>query len=347
MMSAEVKDIRLTQFSKGAGCGCKIAPGVLEKILKSELKFSDANLLVGYGSKDDAAVYDIGNGQAIISTTDFFTPIVDNAADFGRIAAANAISDVYAMGGKPLMAVAILGWPVEKIPVELAQQVLDGARSICTEAGIPLAGGHSIDSAEPIFGLAVTGIISKEHIKKNDQVKEGDLLFLTKPLGTGILSSALKRGQLKEGDHSKLLAVMTGLNKAGETFAKLNSVHAMTDVTGFGLAGHLLEMLGDKELCAEVRMNDVPKIKGIDEYIAKFIFPDNTTRIYNDVKEKVKGMDGLEFILLCDPQTSGGLLIALDPSAEAEFVKAGAEHKIELTNFGRIKRRTDKMIELI
>jgi len=211
-----MEEIKLTQYSKGAGCGCKIAPGVLENILKSNLKFEDKNLLVGYGSKDDAAVYDIGNGDAIISTTDFFTPIVDDAKDFGMIAAANAISDVYAMGGRPLMAVAILGWPIEKLNAELAQKVLDGARYICNEANIPLAGGHSIDSAEPIFGLAVTGIVKKDHIKKNNSVKEGDLLFLTKPLGSGILSSALKRGQLKDGDYEKLISVMTSLNKMGE-----------------------------------------------------------------------------------------------------------------------------------
>ncbi|HEY6162576.1 MAG TPA: selenide, water dikinase SelD [Bacteroidia bacterium] len=342
-----MNEIKLTQYSKGAGCGCKIAPGVLEHILRSDMQFEDANLLLGYATSDDAALYDIGNGQAVISTTDFFTPIVDDANDFGKIAAANAISDVYAMGGKPLMAVAILGWPVEKLPVELAQKVLDGARSICKEAGIPLAGGHSIDSAEPIFGLAVTGILWKEHIKKNNSVLEGDLLFLTKPLGSGILSSALKRGQLVDGDYEKLVVVMTQLNKAGEAFGKMEAVHAMTDVTGFGLAGHLLEMLRGSDLAAEVRMNNIPKMEGIDGYISKFIFPDNTTRIYNDVKENVAGMDGLEFILLCDPQTSGGLLVSVDPGFEKEFLEEAGKYNLHLTNFGRVKKRADKMIELV
>jgi selenide,water dikinase len=342
-----MSEIKLTQYSKGAGCGCKIAPGVLEHILRSDMQFEDANLLLGYATSDDAALYDIGNGQAIISTTDFFTPIVDDANDFGRIAAANAISDVYAMGGKPLMAVAILGWPVEKLSPEVAQKVLDGARSICKEAGIPLAGGHSIDSAEPIFGLAVTGIVQKEHIRRNNSVREGDLLFLTKALGSGILSSALKRGQLEPGDHEKLIGVMTQLNKAGEAFGKMGAVHAMTDVTGFGLAGHLLEMLRGNDLAAEIRMNDIPKIEGIDHYISKFIFPDNTTRIYNDVKENVKGMEGLEFILLCDPQTSGGLLVAVDPALEKEFLKEAGRFNLHLTNFGRVKKRADKMIELV
>src|ERR1700741_1953224 len=208
--------MKLTQFSKAAGCGCKIAPAVLEEILKTNSKEQFISLLVGNESKDDAAVYDIGNDQCIISTTDFFMPVVDDAFDFGRVASANAISDVYAMGGKPLMAIAILGWPVEKIPVEFAQQVLEGSRQICKEAGIPLAGGHSVDSAEPIFGLAVTGIVKKQDLKKNNTVKQGDVLYLTKPLGTGILSTALKRGQLKERDYSKLIEVMCALNKAGE-----------------------------------------------------------------------------------------------------------------------------------
>ena len=187
--------IKLTQYSRGAGCGCKIAPKVLDEILKSSIALPDNNkLLVGNHSKDDAAVYDLGNGMALISTTDFFMPIVDDAFDFGRIAAANSISDVYAMGGKPLMAIAILGWPVEKLPVELAQKLIEGGRAVCTEAGIPLAGGHSIDSQEPIFGLAVTGIVPIENLKQNNTAQEGDYLFLTKPLGVGILSTAQKRG---------------------------------------------------------------------------------------------------------------------------------------------------------
>jgi selenide,water dikinase len=311
--------MKLTQFSKAAGCGCKIAPAVLEEILKTSSKGSFAELLVGNESKDDAAVYDIGNDQCIISTTDFFMPIVDDAFDFGRVASANAISDVYAMGGKPLMAIAILGWPVEKIPVELAQQVLEGSRAVCKAAGIPLAGGHSVDSAEPIFGLAVTGMVKKTHLKKNNTVKEGDLLYLTKPLGTGILSTALKRGQLKEGDYTKLLDVMCSLNSAGELFGSLEYVHALTDVTGFGLVGHLLEMLEGSKLSASLQLEHIPKINGVDQYTAQFIFPDNTTRNYNAYKEKVNGMNGTEFLLLCDPQTSGGLLVSVDSRKQDEF----------------------------
>ncbi|MFZ1313354.1 MAG: selenide, water dikinase SelD, partial [Chitinophagaceae bacterium] len=228
--------IKLTQYSHGAGCGCKIAPKVLDEILKSSLALPDNDkLLVGNHSKDDAAVYDLGYGSAIISTTDFFMPIVDDPFDFGRIAAANSISDVYAMGGKPMMAVAILGWPVEKIPVEIAQKVIEGGRSICREAGIPLAGGHSIDSPEPIFGLAVTGIVPIENLKKNNTAQEGDYLFLTKPLGVGILSTAQKRGLLKEEHLLVMIEQMTTLNKIGEGLGKIKGVTAMTDITGFGL----------------------------------------------------------------------------------------------------------------
>ena len=236
------EQIKLTQFSKGGGCGCKIAPSVLQQILSTEKKDLFANLLVGNESTDDAAVYQLNEDIAVISTTDFFVPIVDDAFDFGRIAAANAISDVYAMGGKPLMAIAILGWPVDKLSVEEAQKVLEGGRNICAEAGIPLAGGHTIDTSEPIFGLAVTGTVHPSQIKKNNTAQEGDHLFLTKSVGVGVLSTALKRGLLKDEHYKILLQQMRSLNKVGEELGKLESVHAMTDVTGFGLLGHLIEM---------------------------------------------------------------------------------------------------------
>src|SRR6187401_1552261 len=250
---------RLTQYSHGAGCGCKIAPKVLDEILKSNISFPDTkNLLVGNSSKDDAAVYDLENGMALISTTDFFMPIVDDAFDFGRIAAANSISDVYAMGGKPLLAIAILGWPVEKLPVELAQRIIEGGRTVCAEAGIPLAGGHSIDSPEPIFGLAVTGIVSKENLKQNNTAQSGDLIFLTKPLGVGILSTAQKRGLLKEGHLQLMIEQMTMLNKIGEASGKIKGVTAMTDVTGFGLFGHLIEMAESSGVSAEIFYTKIP-----------------------------------------------------------------------------------------
>lgn len=308
--------IKLTQYSHGAGCGCKIAPKVLDEILKSSIALPDNNkLLVGNHSKDDAAVYDLGNGMALISTTDFFMPIVDDAFDFGRIAAANSISDVYAMGGKPLMAIAILGWPVEKLPVELAQKVIEGGRSICTEAGIPLAGGHSIDSQEPIFGLAVTGIVPIENLKKNNTAQEGDYIFLTKPLGVGILSTAQKRGLLKEEHLPLMIERMATLNKIGEELGKIKGVTAMTDVTGFGLLGHLIEMAEGSGLSAEIYYDKLPIAAGVKDYIAQRIFPDSTTRNWNAYSDKVKfekGVNVMEaFTLLPDPQTNGGLLVSV------------------------------------
>jgi len=238
-----MNEIKLTQYSHGAGCGCKISPQILDEILTSNFAMPDNDkLIVGNHSKDDAAVYDLGNGNALISTTDFFMPIVDDPFEFGRIASANAISDVYAMGGRPILAIAILGWPINILSPAVAQKVIEGSRSICKEAGIPLAGGHSIDSPEPIFGLAVNGLVSVENIKQNNQAKEGNVLFLTKPLGVGILTTAEKKGILKEEHFGIAAKQMMQLNKIGETLGKLKGVTAMTDVTGFGLLGHLVEM---------------------------------------------------------------------------------------------------------
>lgn len=306
----------LTHYSHGAGCGCKIAPKVLDEILKSSITLPDNDkLLVGNHSKDDAAVYDLGNGMALISTTDFFMPIVDDAFDFGRIAAANSISDVYAMGGKPLMAIAILGWPVEKLPVDLAQKVIEGGRTICTEAGIQLAGGHSIDSPEPIFGLAVTGIVPVENLKQNNTAQEGDYLFLTKPLGVGILSTAQKRGLLNPEHLPVMIKQMTTLNKIGEELGKIKGVTAMTDVTGFGLLGHLIEMTEGSGLSAEIYYDKLPVAEGVRDYISQRIFPDATTRNWSSYSDKVKfekGVNVMEaFTLLPDPQTNGGLLISV------------------------------------
>jgi len=327
--------IKLTQYSHGAGCGCKIAPKVLDEILKSSFTLpSTKNLLVGNDTKDDAAVYDLGNGTALISTTDFFMPIVDDAFDFGRIAAANSISDVYAMGGKPLMAIAILGWPVEKLPVELAQKLIEGGRTACAAAGIPLAGGHSIDSQEPIFGLAVTGLVSIENLKKNNTAQEGDLLFLTKPLGVGVLSTAQKRGLLKEEHLPIMIEQMAALNKVGEELGKINGVTAMTDVTGFGFLGHLIEMAEGSGLSAEIYYNKLPIADGVKEYIAQRIFPDATTRNWNAYSDKVKfekGVNVMEaFTLLPDPQTNGGLLFSVNKDDVGVVKELLMQHKLEL-----------------
>ncbi len=343
--------IKLTQYSHGAGCGCKIAPKILDEILKSSFVLPDNNkLLVGNHSKDDAAVYDLGNGMALISTTDFFMPIVDDAVDFGRIAAANSISDVYAMGGKPLMAIAILGWPVEKLPVELAQKVIEGGRIICSEAGIPLAGGHSIDSQEPIFGLAVTGIVPLENIKKNNTAREGDYLFLTKPLGVGILSTAHKRGLLKEEHLTLMIEQMTTLNNIGEELGKINEVTAMTDVTGFGLLGHLIEMAEGSGVSAEIYYNKLPVAEGVKEYITQRIFPDATTRNWNGYSDKIKmekGVNVLEaFTLLPDPQTNGGLLVSVREEGVEEMKnrlkKSGLQKFIE--PIGRLIGKKEKIV---
>ncbi len=343
--------IKLTAYAKGGGCSCKIAPAMLEEILQTALPqpFNDA-LIVGNNTKDDAAVYDLGNGTALISTTDFFTPIVDDAADFGRIAAANAISDVYAMGGRPVMAIAILGWPVEQLPVDVARQVLEGARAVCSEVGIPLAGGHSIVTTEPVFGLAVTGLCDIRHLKQNSTAKEGDLLFLTKPLGSGILSSALKRGVLAEEHYGILVQQLAIVNKAGEALGKIAGVHALTDVTGFGLAGHLVEMAEGSGLSAEIYYSQIKVMDGVKDYMAQRIGPDATFRNWNAYSTKITfepGVDVMEaFSLLPDPQTNGGLLIAVAEADKAEVIKVLAAHGLERFSepIGRLVAGSDKTI---
>ncbi len=339
-------EIKLTQFSHGAGCGCKIAPAVLDSILQSS-KINienDPRLLVGHDKKDDAAVFDIGNGRAIISTTDFFMPIVDDAFDFGRIASVNAISDVYAMGGTPMMAVAILGWPINKIPAELAGKVLEGARRICADAGIPLAGGHSIDNEEPLFGLAVTGEILISNLKQNSTAIEGCSLFLTKPIGVGIFTTAQKRGIVKPEDFDQALQTMLTLNKPGETFGKLSYVKAMTDVTGFGLLGHLGEMVDGSNLSAEIEFSKVPKLTNIDFYISQGSMPGGTKRNWESYGNGIEGVDEYKRSILCDPQTSGGLLVAVEHGNENEFISVAESIGLQLECFGKLVKRGDARI---
>ncbi|MBU6517533.1 selenide, water dikinase SelD [Pantoea sp. B270] len=329
--------LRLTQYSHGAGCGCKISPQVLETILHSELAaFHDPQLLVGNETRDDAAVYDLGNGTAVVSTTDFFMPIVDDPHTFGRIAATNAISDVYAMGGKPIMAIAILGWPVNVLDAKVAQQVIEGGRAACQAAGIALAGGHSIDAPEPIFGLAVTGIVDVVRVKKNSAAQAGCELFLTKPLGIGILTTAEKKGLLR-AEHQTLAAqVMCQLNSAGAEFAKLPGVSAMTDVTGFGLLGHLSEICLGSGLRAHVQAAQVPRLPGVDQYIAAGAVPGGTSRNFASYGEHISAMDEATRALLCDPQTSGGLLVAVQPDAIAAFRACAAQAGVEATAIGSL-----------
>lgn len=305
--------IQLTQYSKASGCGCKIAPAQLEEILSGcAVGPQFARLLVGNDTKDDAAVMELADGTCIVSTTDFFMPIVDDAFDFGSIAATNAISDIYAMGAKPLMAIAILGWPVETLSTELAQAVINGAQAICTEAGMPLAGGHSVDAQEPFFGLAVTGVLpNAAMLKRNNTVQEGDVLYLTKPLGIGMYSAAHKRGVLSESDYNLLRTHCTTLNAIGQDLGALPYVHAMTDVTGFGLSGHLLEMIADKALSALIDKAAIPLLPAAHQLAQQFVFPNNTTRNYNAHLPFIEGMSGLDFLIYCDPQTSGGLLFSV------------------------------------
>ncbi|MEP6794151.1 MAG: selenide, water dikinase SelD [Saprospiraceae bacterium] len=313
--------IKLTQYSHGAGCGCKISPVILDSILgqvaKDTMLYS--SLLVGNAQRDDAAVMDLGDGTAIISTTDFFMPIVDDPETFGRIAATNAISDIYAMGGTPLMAIAILGWPVDLLNPEIAGRVVNGAQLTCIEAGIPLAGGHSIDSPEPIFGLAVTGRVDINNIKKNGGASPGDLLFLTKPLGIGILTTAEKKGIIKAGHAEMAVNVMKKLNKVGEKLGMIKGVSAMTDVTGFGLAGHLLEMCEASGTSAMINFVDLPIIdESVNYYISQGCIPGGTNRNYDSYGSKLKLAEEDQRYILCDPQTSGGLLIAVSPDAKSE-----------------------------
>ncbi len=338
-----MEEIKLTQFSHGSGCGCKIAPKVLEQILQpfntAIPRPSYPELLVGYDTKDDAAVYDMGNGKAIISTTDFFMPIVDNAFDFGRIASTNSISDVYAMGGKPLMAIAILGWPVDKIPTSIAQQVLDGARTVCNEANIPLAGGHSIDSPEPIFGLAVTGEVGVLNIKKNSTASPNCKLYLTKPVGVGIITTANKRGLALPEDFKHAVAVMAQLNAIGYELGKLNYVKAMTDITGFGLLGHLIEMCEGSNLSATINFAQIPLIHNLNHYISQFIYPDATFRNWKMCENKVEGISNDSLLSLCDPQTSGGLLVAVSGEHEAEWLKFMGSHQLNWNCIGELTER--------
>jgi selenide, water dikinase len=323
----DTPQIRLTQFSHGAGCGCKISPALLDKILHSPLITPpDPRLLVGNDKRDDAAVLDLGNGTALIATTDFFMPIVDDAFDFGRIASANAISDVYAMGGKPVLAIAILGWPIDRLPPELAQKVLEGARAICAEAGITLAGGHSIDCPEPVFGLAVNGLIDIPNLKQNSTATPGCRLYLTKALGVGILSTAQKKGVLRPADAALALQSMVTLNKLGEIVGKMNSVMAMTDVTGFGLLGHLAEMCEGSGLSATIEFDKVPVISSLPYYLEQHCFPGGTGRNWNSYGHKIGPLTEEQRYVLADPQTSGGLLVAVSEKGAPAFEQLLQQH---------------------
>ncbi|SAL49425.1 selenophosphate synthetase [Caballeronia cordobensis] len=312
---------RLTSLSHGGGCGCKIAPGLLADLLKRTTPLpAFPNLLVGNDTADDAAVYKLNDEQAIVATTDFFMPIVDDPFDFGRIAATNALSDVYAMGGKPILALALVGMPINVLPHEVIAQVLKGGEAVCAEAGIPVAGGHSIDSVEPIYGLAALGIVHPSRVKRNAAARAGDVLVLGKPLGVGVLSAALKKEKLDAAGYKAMIDATTKLNRPGAELAQLDGVHALTDVTGFGLLGHALELARGAKLTARIRYADLPWLPQVREFVREGIYTGASGRNWNayghDVSLNAQGKEGDEArALLTDPQTSGGLLVSCAPEA--------------------------------
>ncbi|WP_320017682.1 selenide, water dikinase SelD [Labilibaculum manganireducens] len=333
---------KLTQFSPGAGCGCKISPKDLECILKSSSPLiPNPKMLVGNDTKDDAAVYDLGNGQALISTTDFFTPIVDDPYDFGRIAATNAISDIYAMGGKPIMALAILAWPLEKLSTDIAQKVVEGARDVCADAGIQLAGGHSIDIGDPVFGLSVNGLVAADRVKKNNTATPNCTLFLTKPLGIGVLTTAEKKKLIAHENNKIVVDLMCTLNKVGIVFGEQTYIKSMTDVTGFGLLGHLGEICEGSNVNAEIDYAAVPKIEGVEELIKQGCTPGGTRRNWASYGHLIGAISEDQKSLLCDPQTSGGLLVAVDDNHINEFVALAKSEGFDLNPIGKMVERTD------
>ncbi len=345
-MSNEI--IRLTEYSHGAGCGCKIAPAVLDSILAgSKLDDFCENLLVGNHSNDDAAVYDMGNGEAVISTTDFFMPIVDDAFDFGQIAATNAISDIYAMGGEPIMAIAILGWPINTLHASIARKVIDGGRSTCLKAGICLAGGHSIDAPEPIFGLAVTGRVAIHQLKKNNTAQNGDRLYLTKPLGIGILTTAEKNKILLPEHQHIARDNMCKLNNIGSQLSSESGVTAMTDVTGFGLLGHLIEMCEGSNLTAMLDSENVPVFDAVDYYLQKGAVPGGTKRNFESYGHKAGSLTEIQQQIFCDPQTSGGLLIAVRPDRCQTVENRLLEQNIPVHCIGELKTTNKQPLVLV
>ena len=341
--------IQLTKFTKGGGCGCKISPEVLSEILKNKPTGQQfPNLLVGNEHADDAAVFKINNSQCLISTTDFFMPVVDDARTFGKIAAANALSDVWAMGGSPVMALAILGWPVEKLPASLAAEVMEGALDICNQAGIPVAGGHSIDSPEPFFGLSVNGLVEEKNLKQNHSAKAGDLIYLTKPLGFGILTTAKKRELITVNELQEAIDWMTKPNSIGKIFGGQNFIHAMTDVTGFGLLGHLLEMATGSGLSVEIDYAKINFLTGVRNLAAKMIYPDATMRNWKSFEKQVEGISAESLVTLCDPQTSGGLLVAVSPDAKSDFENLLTESGLAafISPFGRFIKKENAALRI-
>lgn len=343
-----MNNIKLTEYSHGAGCGCKISPAVLDSILKTSRDTIEyPNLLVGNSTKDDAAAFDLGNGTSVLSTTDFFMPIVDDPFTFGKIAATNALSDIYAMGGKPLMAIAILGWPIKTLAPEIAREVIDGGRSVCEDAGIPLAGGHSIDSPEPIFGLAVTGLVENHRLKQNNMATEGCEIFLTKPLGIGILTTAQKRKKIKPGHIDPAIEAMCTLNKIGGELSALEGVVALTDVTGFGLLGHLGEICDGSDISAVVNFDSVPLLPNVKKYLEMDCISGGTRNNFSSYGDTITEMTDEQKFILCDAQTSGGLLAIVKKESVSEFLQITSSVGLSLNPIGYTCSRADKLIKVI
>jgi len=343
-----MKNIKLTQYSHGAGCGCKISPKLLDSIIKTTQKTTHfPNLIVGNDTKDDAAVFDLGNGTSVLSTTDFFMPIVDDPFTFGRIAATNAISDIYAMGGKPLMAIAIFGWPIDKLSAEVAREVIEGGRFVCEEVGIPLAGGHSIDSPEPIFGLAVTGLADNKNIKRNNSAEVDCEIFLTKPLGIGILTTAQKQGKIADGDIDIAINAMCEANIIGQEISKLESVTALTDVTGFGLLGHLSEICEGSDISAIIDFKKIPTLKNVKKYLELKCVPGGTGRNFDSYGHKISPMSEEQKNILCDAQTSGGLLCVVKRENVEEFLKITTKNGLNLESIGKTVKQNKFLVEVI
>jgi selenide,water dikinase len=342
-----MENIKLTEYSHGAGCGCKISPMLLEEILDSSREdIHYPQLLVGNSNKDDAAAYDLGNGTSVLSTTDFFMPIVDDPFIFGKIAATNALSDIYAMGGRPLMAISIFGWPIDKLSADVGRAVIDGGRAVCEDAGIPLAGGHSIDSPEPIFGLAATGLVDNENLMQNDSAEKDCLLFLTKPLGIGILSTAQKQKKIEEGDIEPAIEAMTTLNKVGAELAPLESVVAMTDVTGFGLLGHLGEICESSDIGATVWFDKVPLLPNVEKYRQLGCIPGGARKNFLSYGNTVSEMTEQQREILCDAQTSGGLLVIVKREGLDTFLNITQRAGLTLEPIGETHARGEKLIEV-
>ncbi|MDN3668632.1 selenide, water dikinase SelD [Echinicola jeungdonensis] len=340
----------LHQYMSELGGGSKIPPDLLEEILvqSAHVQVHNEQLVLGVEDRDDATVYEIGGGKYLLSTTDFFSPMVDEAKDYGKLVAASTLNNIYAMGGGPAFAQAILGWPMEELSAEMASEVMRGAKEVCSQAGVIIAGGHSLDLKEPVFGLSVNGFVEKNHLMRNFGAQAGDLLYLTKPLGIGVMTAALNKGLLLESEYEEMIQLSTHLNRVGEAIAKSGMATAMTDVSGFGLLGHLLVMTQSNELTAKLNLDEVPIVSSAENYLARYIFPKMVEKNWSAYSSKVEGVKGMDMVKLCDPQIGGGLLVAVHPDNKNEFEKSFSlwDTHFPLALIGEFARREGKQVKV-